>query len=410
MTYTSSGKRGKGKLKKPMTMMLAEEEGENEISAGPMDDAMAQMLSSTRDVSPSGFEDEDTNAQVELISRPESMRGMMRPPTSAMMSVGGPLRTQSMRSRPRPAQQRPQTMVMMRPSLQDQEDVMEMGAPVAGDDEESVMSGAPVRVRGQSSSSFAGKSKKPSSYKSQGSSSSSGWSSGPKTVTYITHGGWGPSTSGWGWNSKPSHGWGSYSYDDDNYGWSYGGGDGWSSSDGLGEGWQPGSPGSGNPGSEGEEETPETGSEGPGETVDEVGTTEEGEDRRPASPMGRRPLSGNSAAAADSAARRPSTVSQSTPTTTARSVATRTARPAAAAGPVRNSPATTQGSRPTRPRTSDPLPEVPESSNQANAPASGSSSNGELRIGDQVISNQDGLLDEELIRTVQQIIEKFDRN
>lgn len=445
-----SGGRGKGTYGKPMSMEVDEEtftkltqqeEDDSSAAAGPMnDDAMNQMFTSTR----GNVDSEDPNSQVEVVSPPQTMRGMRPPPTSTkavMMSQGGyqQLRSQAGRAKPtsggrnRPsssmaimsaggasqAGKRPSSTFSQRPSSFDEES----GDAEGFDEDAHVSMSPPVRGRGQSSSS----SDKPSSSKPGSSSSSgSGWSSRPKTITYTTHGGWGGPPSGGGWGSpySSSFGWPS-SFDEDDY-WPIGGG-GWSSSPSSGGGWSSGGPGETDENEETAPEEPE--SEGPVEPVEEVGTTEEGEDRRPQSTppsTGRRP---SSAAGPTSAGRRPPTGSRPSSMPIA----------AVMGRNIPTSPMSNQQPRqPTRsklPRTNEPQPELesgtgsqsesprpvygPPSQQQGGSGSSssgssssniGNSGSGQLMIGGQVISNQDGLLDDELIRTVQQIIMTFDKN
>lgn len=451
-----------------------ESDDENSVGASPMgddDNGMNQMLTtSTR--GNSDFDSDDPNAEVEIVDvkmRPQTQQNMrgMRPPTTT--SSGGYSSSESQKSTPLRSGSRP--MPRGRPSsshetapqpqrqppspFDDDEDSNMMNSPQSGpaESEGDEIEMSMPRGRGASSS-HSSRPSGNSKYRGKA-SSSGGWSSGPpKTITYITHG-WGgpPSSGGWGgWESSEpsSHGWPA-SFDEDDYwpigggskGWSSGNG-GWSSSSsGSGSGWTPGPPpstGGGTDETDPEEEMPPQPTEGPVEMVGMVGSTEEGEDRRPPStgrrPMsssGRRPVSNKprpssappaSAAAPVSPSRRPSGGNSARPTSSV---------------PIRGAmmpPA--QKSRPQQmirqklPRTNEPQPEyldvvaevmpgsprpqygVPSSSGSGSgglgSSSSSSSSGQQLMLGGQVISSQDGLLDEELIRTVQQIIQQFDKN
>jgi hypothetical protein len=149
-----------------------------------------------------------------------------------------------------------------------------------------------------------------------------------------------------------------------------------------------------------EEETPDPVAPEPEDPVHETGVTEEGEDRRP--PMidiRQRPKSmPASVTQVSSVVRRPGVSAE----TEVRQLA-------------REKEAGSSGSGYSSSQTSSTPNETPKQVYGVPVPSisSGiisSANSGELRFGGQTVSGEDGYLDDELLKTVQQIIEKYDKN
>jgi len=289
--------------------------------------------------------------------------------------------------------------------------------PHTEDEEDEKVVPSVLKMPSSSSSSSADKGKKPGSRKPTSGSKGKGW--GPPTTTYVTHGGWGPppSTNGWGWSPPPKlHGWSSPSFnyvdveDDYNEGWSspYNeGSKGWSSP--SSGGWKPG-----------------TGPSSPGGEEDEGDNMEE----EPMTPMEPEDMTNEV----------PMDIGETPFLPTAKPAKIRVQRPQSAPlksalrgktkGPLLSSPLPSTSMAPPSegtpirpfksrlPKTNEYVPEDEESDESVSLRGGDNVSNSrgrnktpsEFKIGNQVVSSQDGLLDEELISVVRQIINSFDKN